>query len=45
MYFFNIGNLNRIYERRGCKIRFGKVFDELVEKFFEVKIGWFKDFV
>lgn len=41
----NIGNLNRIYERRGSNIRFGKVFDELAEKFPESKISRLKDLI
>lgn len=33
------------YNNRGFSVRFGKVFDELVEKFFDVKVNCLKDLI
>lgn len=45
IHVFDIENLNRIYERGSRNIMFGKVFDELAEKFPEAKIGRLKDLI
>lgn len=45
IHFFNIGNLSRNFKGGGRNIRFGKLFDELAEKFPEAKISRLKDLI
>lgn len=45
IHFFNIGNLSRNFKGGGRNIRFGKLFDELAEKFPDAKISRLKDLI
>nr|XP_034324490.1 uncharacterized protein LOC117689028 isoform X4 [Crassostrea gigas] len=40
-----VGNLNTFYNNRGFSVRFGKVFDELAEKFPDAKVNRLKDLI